>query len=38
MIDVFEQEDCDTLDECRGTDKVFDEAMDERNPSDDDDD
>lgn len=28
LIGVFEDQDCDTLDECRGTDKAFDEAMD----------
>ena len=29
MIKEFEGEDCDTLDECRGKDHIFDEAFDE---------
>lgn len=35
MIDTFEKEDCDTLDECRGIDEIFDGLMDERKPSED---
>lgn len=29
MITAFEDYDCDTLDECRGIDLVFDEVLDE---------
>ena len=29
MIHVFEQYDCDTLDDCRGADPIFDEALDD---------
>lgn len=34
LIDVFENADCDTLDECVGDDKVFDEVWEELYPSD----
>ena len=27
LIEAFQNEDCDTLDECLGEDKVFDEAL-----------
>lgn len=33
MIYVFEDADCDTLDECLGVDDVFDEVWDELYPS-----
>lgn len=29
MIHVFEQHDCDTLDDCRDEDPIFDEALDD---------
>jgi hypothetical protein len=35
MIYVFEDADCDTLDECVGNDDVFDEVWNELYPSDD---
>lgn len=35
MIYVFEDSDCDTLDECVGNDDVFDEVWEELYPSDD---
>lgn len=34
MIYVFEDADCDTLDECVGIDEIFDEVWDELYPSD----
>lgn len=32
LIDLFERYDCDTLDECLGTDPIFDLVWNERNP------
>jgi hypothetical protein len=32
LIAAFEEHDCDTLDECMGRDKAFDEALREANP------
>lgn len=36
LIDIFENRDCDTLDECKGEDEAFDEAFEELHPSDED--
>lgn len=35
LIEAFEDHDCDTLDECRGIDPLFDEVLDELHPPDD---
>lgn len=35
MIDAFEDEDADTLDECKGTDKIYDAVYDEIHADDD---
>lgn len=36
MIDIFEDHDCDTLDECLEIDDIFDEAYEEMHPEEDD--
>jgi hypothetical protein len=36
MIEIFEEHDCDTLDECVGTDSTFDEVWEKLYPGDDD--
>ena len=35
LIDIFEDHDCDTLDECLEIDEVFDEVWREKNPEED---
>jgi hypothetical protein len=35
MIEIFEEFDCDTMDECVGVDTIFDEVWEKYHPSDD---